>query len=155
MQGSFNPFASPAVLIDKMIGNAYSIVEFVARNMNHIRRCSLYMRNIYDASQRMTTVVGVTGPLEAGLFVDIPLPTIFITTDTGGEMSRTLQPSHVNGWRITLKGKDEFIYDEFSGMFHGVILPTGFLRVALDPGATENFEGQPIKVLFDYSIPLA
>lgn len=155
MHGSFNPFASPAVLIDKMIGNAYTIVEFVARNMNHIRRCSLYMRNIYDASQRMTTLVAATGPIEAGLFVDIPLPTIYVTSDTGAESARLLLPGHVNGWRITITGKDGFVYDEFSGMFHGVVLPTGFIRVTLDPGATLNFEEQPMKVLIDYSIPVA
>lgn len=154
MGPSFNPFASPAVLIDKLIGNAYAIVEYVARNMNHIRRCSLYMRNIYDASQRMTTLVETTMPLVAGDYVDVPLPVVYVTNDAGVTSERLMLPGNINGWRITVRALNEQIIDEIgSGAFFGVILPTGYMRLTADLTATSNVLGRPAKILFDHSIP--
>ncbi len=79
---SFNPYAPPNVLVDTMIGNAFPIVEYVARNMTAVRRCSLYMASIYNAASRMTALLLGSSPEALGGLLVFDLPSYTVTDDT-------------------------------------------------------------------------
>lgn len=51
-------------LVDKMIGSAYDVVKFVARNLSVIRYVASNMETIYEVGQNLKTgglVLGMTG----------------------------------------------------------------------------------------------
>ena len=40
MRTAMDPYGSPAVLVDHMLGNAYEVVRFVAKNVEFIKHCN-------------------------------------------------------------------------------------------------------------------
>lgn len=155
MRSSFDPFGSDTTLIDKMIGNAYKIVEFVATNMVHVRRASFYMKNIYDASQRLTKLIEATGPATAGASVDVPLPAVQIEDEEGNTTSRQITPADVVGWSALLVQTDGTAISEGSGLFSVKLLTTNFIRVSLPGGAGLTVLNRPVKLHLSYTIPAA
>ena len=155
MRSSLDPLGSCAPLVDSMIGNAYKIVEFVARNMTHVRRTSFYMKNIYDASQRLTKLVEFTGPTIAGASVDVALPDVVLESEEGVISTSTLLLANVVGWRVLLTGADGIVYAADSGMWTVQLRPTTGFHVMLDGAATSNFLGRPMKLLIDFTLPSA
>ena len=79
MHGSFNPFGSPAVLIDKLIGNAYDVVKYVACNMSYIKKVSYRVDDIKDLAESNRNTLDLRGNLKLkGQTVIISLPEYFI-----------------------------------------------------------------------------
>jgi len=155
MRSSFDPLGSTALIIDKLIGNAFSIVEYVAKNMTHVRRASFYMKNIYDASQRLTKLVSFTGPVAAGASVDVPLPDVVLENEEGVTSTATLLLANVVGWRVLLEGADGIIYAADSAMWTVQLRPTTGFYVTLNGAAPSNFLGRPMKLLIDFTLPSA
>lgn len=153
MRSSFDPYGSDTTLIDKMIGNAYKIVEFVATNMVHVRRASFYMKNIYDASQRLTKLVELTGPTAGGLSVDVALPAVQIEGEDGTTTTRQILWTDVVGWSALLVQTDNTVISEASGLFSVKLLNTGYLRVSLPGGAGASVLTRPVKLHLSYKIP--
>lgn len=153
MRSSFDPFGSDTMLIDKMIGNAYKIVEFVATNMAHVRRASFYMKNIYDASQRLTKLIELTGPATGGQFVDVALPEVQIEGEDGTVTARQILWTDVVGWSALLVQTDNTVVSEASGLFSVKLLNTGFMRVTLPGGAGASVLTRPVKLHLSYTIP--
>jgi hypothetical protein len=152
MRSSFDPLGSTALIIDKLIGNAYSIVEYVAKNMTHVRRASFYMKNIYDASQRLTKLVPFTSPAIAGASVDVPLPNIILESEEGVTSTATLLLTNVVGWRVLLEGADGIIYAADSAMWTVQLHPVTGFHVTLADSAPPNFLGRPMKLLVDFTV---
>jgi len=52
MRTVHDPYGTPAVLVDRMLGNAYEVVRFVAKNVEFVKHVSAHMEQIYrvDAS---------------------------------------------------------------------------------------------------------
>lgn len=71
MLNSFNPYGGVNPLIDKMIGNAYEIVKYVAKYLREIRYVAENMQYVYAAAngnaRRLTTIA-------AGSSLSIPVP---------------------------------------------------------------------------------
>lgn len=71
MLNSFNPYGGVNPLIDKVIGNAYEIVKYVAKYLREIRYVAENMQYVYAAANgnahRATAVA-------AGLSLSIPIP---------------------------------------------------------------------------------
>lgn len=153
MRSSFDPFGSCSLIVDKLIGNTYGIVEFVAKNMSHVRRASFYMKNIYDASQRLTKLVSLTGPATAGAFVDVALPTVQIEDELGTITERQVLLTNVTGWSALLVQTDGVVINADSGLFDVKLLPNGYFRVSLPGGASSTVLECPITILLSYTIP--
>ena len=72
MRNSMNPYGGVNPLIDKMIGNAYDIVKYVARYLREIRYVAENMETVYNAAHGGRTVVDTVG---TGITpVTVPLP---------------------------------------------------------------------------------
>lgn len=153
MRSSFDPFGSCSMLIDKMIGNAYEIVEYVAKNMVHVRRASFYMKNIYDASQRLTKVIDLTGPATAGTYVDVELPTLQVESEDGTITYRPILYTDIVGWVAVLQQLDGTLVSESSALFSVKILNTNFVRITLPGGASGSVLSASVKVQISYTLP--
>lgn len=111
MNNSFNPYGGVNPLIDKMIGNAYDIVKYVARYLKEIRYVAENMETVYIAANGNRTMAfitgdGVTNPLMA------PLPSAVAST----ENIRTIDvAAHYNGDTITMPGPDTFEFSVSGG----------------------------------------
>lgn len=156
-----NPFgpgcARPgtAGLVDKLIGNAFPIVEFVARNMTHIRRVSFYMKNVYDVSQRLTSLVPTVSPAAANTFVEITLPIAVIEAEDGSLSNRQVLSTDVLGWTVTLTDSAGTIYCDRHDLWTTAITATEMFRITLPSDAPSAILEADMKILFDYSIPAA
>lgn len=153
MHSSLNPFGSPAVLVDKLIGNAYKIVEYVARNMTHIRRASFYMKNIYDASQRLTKLVTAVSPDTDNSFIEIELPAVLIEGESGVVSSRTLRVQDVVGWTVILTDSNGVVYCDRHDLWTSNITVDGMFRITLPEDAPAVILEAPMKILIDFTIP--
>lgn len=153
-----NPFghnARPgtAGLVDKFIGNAFPIVEFVARNMTHVRRVSHYMKNVYDASQRLTVVVPAIAPDTANNFVEVELPMVIIEDEAGAISNRQVRPEDVVGWTATLTDSNGNTYCDRHDLWTLSLTAEGVFQITLPPEANAVLLGAPMKILVDYIIP--
>lgn len=61
MQNPFNPHGGVNPLIDKMIGNAYDIVKYVAKYLREIRYVAENMQYVYAAANGNRTQLAITG----------------------------------------------------------------------------------------------
>lgn len=76
-----NPYGGVNPLIDKMIGNAYDIVKYVARYLKEIRYCAENMQSIYTAANGNKYVLEAVA---ADTLLEIALPEeLDISTITG------------------------------------------------------------------------
>lgn len=71
MLNPFNPMGGVNPLIDKMIGNAYEIVKYVARYLREIRYVAENMQYVYAAANGNTHR---TSAIASGFELFIPLP---------------------------------------------------------------------------------
>lgn len=72
MRTPFNPYGGVNPLIDKMIGNAYDIVKYVARYLKEIRYVAENMESIYDAVHGYRYLL--TGNPGGSTSLALPLP---------------------------------------------------------------------------------
>lgn len=79
MRNSMNPYGGVNPLIDKMIGNAYDIVKYVAKYLKEIRYVAENMEYVYVAANGNRTVLSATGD-GSGDPMTIPLPDDFDLT---------------------------------------------------------------------------
>lgn len=153
MRSSFDPFGSTSMIVDKLIGNAFGIVEFVAKNMTHVRRVSFYMKNIYDASSRLTKLVTLTGPDTAGTYVEVPLPAVIIEGEDGTTSSRQLLLADVLGLTTAMIDTNGDLQIETSGLWTTKVTAAGNLRVTLPGNAGSTVLERPMSILIDFVIP--
>ena len=72
MRNSMNPYGGVNPLIDKMIGNAYDIVKYVAKYLREIRYVAENMEYVYTAANGNRTILtqladGSGGPITIAL----------------------------------------------------------------------------------------
>ncbi len=149
---SFNPYAPPNVLVDTMIGNAFPIVEYVARNMTAVRRCSLYMASIYNAASRMTALLLGSSPEALGGLLVFDLPSYTVTDDTGATTTKPILPSQVNGWKAIMELADGSLV-EANGNWVIAINADGKMVFSLASDAPAGYVDRPIRIQLDYSLP--
>lgn len=73
MRPVHDPYGGVNPLIDKMIGNAYDIVKYVARYLKEIRYVAENMQTVYNAAHGGRTVVETLSTGSSPVYV--PLPT--------------------------------------------------------------------------------
>ena len=154
MRSSYDPFGSCASIVDKLLGNAYGIVEFVAKNMTHVRRASFYMKNIYDASQRLVKVVEFTGPDTAGTYIEFNLPSVQIEGEDGSTTARQLLASDIVGWSSSMYDSNDIYRGGDQGLWTVQIQGMGgVVRVTLPGDADTDVLERPMKIMFNYTVP--
>ena len=72
MRTPFNPYGGVNPLIDKMIGNAYDIVKYVARYLKEIRYVAENMEHIFIAANGNRVMLTAEGNGSASLSATIP-----------------------------------------------------------------------------------
>ena len=156
MRGSYDPFGSCAQIVDKLLGNAYGIVEFVAKNMDHVRKASFYMKNIYDASQRFTTVFEFTGPDTAGTTVTLSLPEVLVEDEAGVTSARQLTSTDIISWTTTMNIADGTNINGDEKLWTARVIDTAnSVVVALPLDADTDVLERPMKIMLHYTIPAA
>lgn len=76
MRNEMSPYGGVNPLIDKMIGNAYDIVKYVARYLKEIRYVAENMEYVYTAANGNRTVLN---GVATSTTLSIPLPVGMIT----------------------------------------------------------------------------
>lgn len=71
MNNSMNPYGGVNPLIDKMIGNAYDIVKYVAKYLREIRYVAENMQYVYSAANGNATRLTATATTNS---LSIPIP---------------------------------------------------------------------------------
>lgn len=134
-----DPFGSPMPLVDKMIGNEYDIVKFVAENMEFIRHVQANLEALVELSNNLKTsglLLGSTGlPTET---TSIPLPT------------GVLQ-EHVLASSVLVVGKDGGLYGPDSGYFE-VRIQGGALRVTMAANAPLHVQTAVVRWFLTYGV---
>lgn len=132
MRQTHDPYGGDTPLVDKMIGNAYSVVRFVAINMCYIKDLAAKLTN-----PNTVLPVVVTGRAPAvGTSVNIPI-TVPLTSIVSGSMV------------LTDAYGDVFIPD-------GVNLKLSFSGsnavVTLGPSAPLAYSGAVVKIMISYNV---
>lgn len=73
MRNAMNPYGGVNPLIDKMIGNAYDIVKYVAKYLKEIRYVAENMQYVYAAANGNKVTFSGAGDGTTSLSVAIPL----------------------------------------------------------------------------------
>lgn len=73
MHNQMNPYGGVSPLIDKMIGNAYDIVKYVAKYLKEIRYVAENMQYVYTAANGSRIRMAATGTGAAQLVVPLPV----------------------------------------------------------------------------------
>ena len=156
MRGSYDPFGSCAQIVDKLLGNAYGIVEFVAKNMDHVRKASFYMKNIYDASQRFTNVVEFLSPDTAGVGFTFSLPEVLVEDEAGVTSTRQLTSADIISWTTTMNLADGTNINGDEKLWTARIMDdANSVVVALPLDAEPEVLERPMKIMLHYTIPAA
>lgn len=103
MMPANNPYGGVNPLIDKMIGNAYDIVKYVARYLKEIRYCAENMESIYTAANGNKMVLTGTA---SGSSLELPLPVGFDFTSIEGMVVTAFVTE--SGNEIYMPGSDTF-----------------------------------------------
>lgn len=132
--------ASANMLIDKMIGNAYQTVSFVACNMSAIQYVARNMEDIHALATevRATKVVKQTAG-ELGSVNNVPMPE-GITLDD------------IVGSSVVLVSTDGSLFDATSGHFSVTVTSVG-LVLNLGMGAPAGLAEGEIRWLISYAPP--
>lgn len=72
MRTPFNPYGGVNPLIDKMIGNAYDIVKYVAKYLKEIRYVAENMENVFIAANGNRVLLQGNPGGDTALAVDFP-----------------------------------------------------------------------------------
>lgn len=105
MHNSMNPYGGVNPLIDKMIGNAYDIVKYVARYLKEIRYVAENMESVYNAANG--TSIGLTVPgdgVTTALSVALPAEFPYATIESVSVIAV------YNDETFTFSGSDTFSY---------------------------------------------
>ena len=73
MRNAMNPYGGTGPLIDKMIGNAYDIVKYVAKYLKEIRYLAENMQYVYAAANGNRVVFSLEGNGTTSLTIPVPL----------------------------------------------------------------------------------
>lgn len=139
MRTVFDPFGSPALLVDKMIGNEYDIVKFVAENMEFIRHVQANLEALVELANNLKTsglLLGTTGL--ATEVTSIPLP------------EGVLQ-DHVLASSVLVVGKDGGLYGPDSGYF-SVRIQGNALRVTMASTAPIHVQNATVRWFLTYGV---
>lgn len=132
MRQVHDPYGGDTPLVDKMIGNAYSVVRFVAVNMCYIKDLAAKLTN---PNTVLPIVVTGRAPV-VGASVNIPI-TVALSSIVSGSLV------------LTDSYGDVFIPD-------GVNLKLSFSGsnavVTLGPSAPPAYSGAAVKILISYNI---
>ena len=102
-----NPYGGVNPLIDKMIGNAYDIVKYVARYLKEIRYVAENMEHVFIAANGNRVILTGTA---SGASLNIPLPNGLVVADI---QSITVQA--LDGGALFLPGSSTFSFGVFGG----------------------------------------
>lgn len=72
MRNEMNPYGGVNPLIDKIIGNSYDIVKYVARYLKEIRYVAENMATVYNAAHGGRVVVEIPGTGVSPIIVPLP-----------------------------------------------------------------------------------
>lgn len=124
-------------LIDKMIGNAFDVVRYVAEHLNVIRYVAANMEDIYQVAtnlKRSVLIYNTTG--EANTTKSVALP-------EGVTQAMVVASS------VLVQDANGDLFGSDSGYFTATI-QSGALRVFLKPGAPANLENAVIRWFLTY-----
>lgn len=134
-----DPFGSPMTLVDKMIGNEYDIVKFVAQNMDFVRHVQANLEALVELSNNLKTsglLLGSTG---------LPTETTSITLPEGVTQDAVLASS------VLVAGKDGGLYGPDSGYFD-VRIQGGALRVTMAANAPLQVQNAVVRWFVTYGV---
>ena len=63
MRNTHDPYGSPAVLVDNMLGNSYEVVRYVAKHIEYIKHVSAHMVQVYRVNSSLSAIEGVSASL--------------------------------------------------------------------------------------------
>lgn len=128
-----------ASLVDKMIGNAYEVVRYVARHLDMIRYVGTNMEMVHEVASNLKTNGLVLGSvLGLNETASVPLP-------EGVTQEMVLSSS------VMLVDLDGSLYGADSGYFTASI-QTGALRVHLKPTAPLQLENAVVRWFLTYGV---
>lgn len=133
-----DPCSSRAPLVDKLIGNAYEIVKYVAMNLTTIRYVAENMELVHQVGTNLkqTAVLnGTTGI--AGATVSVALP----TGVTAGQ---------VIGSQVMIQTSEGDLYGDNSGHFTSNI-QGGMLRLTLGMSAPAGLQSASFRWFLTYT----
>lgn len=139
MRTVFDPFGSPTLLVDKMIGNEYDIVKFVAENMEFIRHVQANLEALVELSNNLKTsglLLGTTG---------------LATETTSIALPDGVLQEHVLASSVLVVGKDGGLYGPDSGYFD-VRIQGSALRVTMASTAPLHVQNATIRWFLTYGV---
>lgn len=136
MRTPFNPYGGVNPLIDKMIGNAYDIVKYVARYLKEIRYVAENMEHVYDA------VHGYRHHVEAWSQGYTTL-TFQMPNSVSIESVTSIESVAINGGSVYLPGPDTYNL----GVDYGTIV------ISINPNAPSNLRYALFRVTFNTLLP--
>lgn len=132
-----DPYGSPSILVDKMIGTAYEIVKYVAERMPALQSISDNMEDltlIATNARKEVDLVGVASGL--GITVNVAMPAGVADTD-------------VRWVNAVIYGSDGVTYPASSTTFT-VRVQSGAVRIALSPSGPAGMVNAPIAITLAY-----
>ena len=122
MRNSMNPYGGVNPLIDKMIGNAYDIVKYVAKYLKEIRYLAENMQYVYAAANGNRVVFSLDGDGTASLTIPVPL--------AGQDYSSIAAVS------VIAVGLSGAVYTPASGTFNYGLTPTFNVQISITGGGS-------------------
>lgn len=111
MNNTLNPYGGVNPLIDKMIGNAYDIVKYVAKYLREIRYVAENMKYVFTAANGNRTVLRQTGDgIASTLWIDLPVDFDMATVD-----SVNVAAFYSSGTVVTFPAPDTFGFSISAG----------------------------------------
>ncbi|MEO5499010.1 MAG: hypothetical protein ABIR46_00755 [Candidatus Saccharimonadales bacterium] len=110
MNNSMNPYGGVNPLIDKIIGNAYDIVKYVAKYLREIRYVAENMEYVYVAANGNRTLLSQIADGTGAAFT-IPLPVDMTTA----YIESINVAAHYTGGIMTMPGSDTFRFSVSGG----------------------------------------
>ena len=112
-----DPYGGVNPLIDKMIGNAYDIVKYVARYLKEIRYVAENMDKVYEAAQNMQSsgsgggsanMIFLEGQASSGQLFLAPPPEVTVDRICGASVlaqdsNGSLMPPSEENWRYVIR----------------------------------------------------
>ncbi len=136
-----DPFGGADTFVDKMIGNAYEVVKFVARHVKEIRYVAFNMEHIYRVSQNIYENILLTKPINAlGATFEIDLPEGVI-------------PLMVINSSVTVQTIAGTIYGPSADTFSWII-EDNKLKVTVSLSAPAGMVGANIRWLLNWQSPV-
>lgn len=141
MRNSQDPFGGVDPLVDKLIGNAFQYVKYVAQYVKEIRYVALNMEHVYRVSRNMYhNYLQVKTLTALGSSYDILLP-------------EGVTPAMVINSTVIVKTTDNKIYGASPANFSWVI-SGGKLTVTVPGDAPAALVGGEIRWLLNWQSPL-